>query len=186
MARIKHKWGGRTLFCNNCTGAMVLHDYGLRFDTPTVNLYIPPNDYVEMLSDLNYYMKADFVDISDGNKYPIGLLGGKVRVNFLHYDTFEEAVTTWKRRASRVNYNNLWCVLVERDGTTYDDLRRFDSLPFAQKVALVHKEYPGIKCAYKLDVPVENGQLGQIISYCSFWGSRYYDQFDWVKFLQLL
>gem|GEM_PF-5437361 len=50
---------GRSLFCNNCVGALVLHDYGLRFDAPTVNLFIHPKDFVEMLSHLGAYMQAD-------------------------------------------------------------------------------------------------------------------------------
>lgn len=31
-----------SLLCNNCVGAMVLHDLGLRFNSPTVNLYLTP------------------------------------------------------------------------------------------------------------------------------------------------
>ena len=59
--------GGKSVICNNCTGAMVLHDYGIRFDTPTVNLFIRPKFYIEMLRDLSHYLNADIVNISNGN-----------------------------------------------------------------------------------------------------------------------
>ena len=40
-----------SLLCNNCVGAMVLHDFGLRFNSPTVNLYLipPPIIYVSFV-----------------------------------------------------------------------------------------------------------------------------------------
>lgn len=177
--------GGKSVICNNCTGAMVLHDYGIRFDTPTVNLFIWPKFYIEMLRDLSHYLNADIVDISNGNKYPIGLLDDKVRIDFLHYETFDDAVKAWKRRAGRIDLNNIYVVLVERDGCTYDDLLQFDKLPFKHKVALVHKEYPEIHCSYVIRCPQEKGLLGQIINYQGFFGKRYYDQFNWSDFLEL-
>ncbi len=38
-----------SVISNNCLGGMVLHDRGLRFNSPTVNLWIPAHDYVRML-----------------------------------------------------------------------------------------------------------------------------------------
>ena len=29
--------GKCTIVCNNCTGGVILHDLGLKFDTPTIN-----------------------------------------------------------------------------------------------------------------------------------------------------
>lgn len=28
-----------SIICNNCTGGVILHDLGLRFDTPTINTF---------------------------------------------------------------------------------------------------------------------------------------------------
>ena len=68
----------------------------------------------------------------------------------------------------RIDLNNIYVVLVERDGCTYDDLLQFDKLPFKHKVALVHKEYPEIHCSYVIRCPQEKGLLGQIINYQGF------------------
>ena len=81
-----------SVVCNNCTGAMVLHEYGLQFCSPFVNLWIPPKDYLYLLHHLKDLVMADFEDITGENLqygYPVGLLGGKVHVHFMHYHSFE-------------------------------------------------------------------------------------------------
>lgn len=176
---------GRSLFCNNCVGALELHDYGLRFDTPTVNLLIHPKDFVEMLSHLGAYMQADMEDITNGNRCPVGLLGGRIQLFFHHYASFDKAKAAWKHRAKWVDYDNIYAVLVERNGCTYEDLQNFDRLPIKRKVALVHKEYPEIRCAYVVRGTLEGEALGQIIAFRGCFGKRYYDQFDWARFLDL-
>lgn len=39
-----------SIFCNNCIGAFVAHDFRLPFNSPTVNLMIPPSDFIEYLN----------------------------------------------------------------------------------------------------------------------------------------
>ena len=41
-----------SLIANNCNGAFILHDLGMRFNSPFVNLWIKPDDYIKILSDL--------------------------------------------------------------------------------------------------------------------------------------
>ena len=176
---------GRTLICNNCTGAMVLHDSGLRFNTPTVNLFMYPEYYIEYLENLQYYLNTTLEDITNDSSYPIGLLGKNVRIDFLHYPSFVKALTKWKQRSTRVDLENLYIVLVERDGCTEDILFRFDKLPYKNKVALVHKPYPKIKCAYVMPNCAEENQLRQIIDYKGHLGNRYYDLFNWTNFLNI-
>lgn len=38
-----------SLISSNCNGAVILHDPGLKFQSPFVNRWIPPKDYVKML-----------------------------------------------------------------------------------------------------------------------------------------
>ena len=56
---------------------MVLHDYGIKFAMPTVNLYIKVPDYIEFLSKLEYYLSQDFVNITkeENLPYPVGSFG---------------------------------------------------------------------------------------------------------------
>ena len=68
-----------TLISNNCIAGCVLYDFGLRFDSPTINLFIPFPDYIKFLSDLKGFVNKEIVDITNGSNYPIGLLGETVR-----------------------------------------------------------------------------------------------------------
>ena len=45
-----------TILCSNCIGGLLLHDLGLRFDSPTVNLFFTAHDFVSFISNLNYYL----------------------------------------------------------------------------------------------------------------------------------
>ena len=72
--RLKKK--SLTLISNNCLAGCVLHDFGMRFDTPTINLFIPFPDYIKFLTDLKNYVSKDIEDITGKSPYPIGLLGG--------------------------------------------------------------------------------------------------------------
>lgn len=177
---------GCSLFCNNCVGGVVLHDYGLRFDTPTVNLFIYPKDYIEMLRNLKYYMECDLTEETCADEsYPIGLLGGKIHIYFVHYATFHEAKAAWMKRRARIDYENLFAVLVERDGCSHEDLLAFDALPIKHKVALVHREMPDVKCSFFMRGKAEGDQLRQIIDRDGFLGKRHLDLFDWAGFLVL-
>ena len=75
--RLKNK--SLTLITNNCLAGCVLHDFGMRFDTPTINLFIPFPDYIKFLTNLKSYVSKDIEDITGDSSYPIGLLGEAVR-----------------------------------------------------------------------------------------------------------
>ena len=170
-----------SVICNNCTGAMVLHDLGLRFNTPTVNLYFKADEYILFLQNLKNNLSADLRDVTEDNPFPVGLLNETVHLYFMHYKSFKEAEEAWYRRCRRVNWDNLFIVFVEREGCTYRDLLSFDRLPYKNKVALVHKTYPEIKSAKVIPGYERANEVGQITD--TMRGGRHvYDLFDWVDF----
>lgn len=162
---------------------MVMHDLGQRLNTPTVNLFMKPDDYIEFLSHLDVYLKADIIDITGKNEYPIGLLGEKIHLYFMHYNSFDDAKSAWMRRRERINKDNLYVVFVERDGCTYQNLKDFDRLSFNNKVAFVHKSFPDIKCAYIFPGYEDMREVGFITDATRFSGRHIYDKYDWTKFL---
>ncbi len=187
--RMKWRWEARnlpafTLLTNNCVGAVVAHDMGRRLDSPIVNMYIPPAEYVEMLRDLPAALASELTFIDTDKPYPVGLLGGKYHLHFMHYKSREEALDAWNRRKGRVNYGNLFVVLVERDGCDMPSLRAFDSLPYINKVALCHTEYLEIKCCFHVPGFENQPELGNIIEYSGFSGRRFSDAFPWIDFLK--
>ena len=40
-----------SLICNNCTGGVLLNILGMQFNSPFVNLWIEPEDYIVMLKN---------------------------------------------------------------------------------------------------------------------------------------
>lgn len=45
-----------SLLCNNCTGGFILHDLGLRFDSPTINMFFHGLDFFDFIEHLEYYI----------------------------------------------------------------------------------------------------------------------------------
>lgn len=112
------------------------------------------------------------------------MLGG-VKIHFLHYKSFEDARSAWVRRCNRIDFDNLYVVLVERDGCSHDDLLRFDRLPYKHKVAIVHKPYADIENKFYFKGYENDNQVGIITDWKNCFGQRIYDKFDWLKWLNL-
>lgn len=172
-----------TVFASNCNGGVMTHDLGLQFRSPTVNLFIRPQEYVKFLSNLPHYLyEAHFVE-GGGANYPVGILDD-IRVDFVHYQSFDEAVAKWATRLERVDLDNAFYVMTERDGCTYDDLVAFDALPYQNKVVFVSRPMPEIASSFFDPLfPVTDGELGVLTDYTSkLSGRRFLDSFDCVGF----
>lgn len=167
----------------NCTGSTMYKDLGLPYLSPTANLSIFAEDFVKMCGDLPYYMSQPVRPAEpDPGEPPQGLLGD-VRIHFVHYANFCQAAAAWQRRTARINWDNIFLVGCDRDGSTYDIIRRFDQLPYP-KVFFTHKPYPEISCAFPVPGFQERGQLGDITAFRpGLIRRRYMDAFDYVSFL---
>lgn len=179
-----------TLLCNNCIGGVIFHELGLKFMSPTINLWIKPTDFIKFCANLQHYIhsKLVFQDASlflpnFTNTYPIALLDDIV-IYFLHYSTEEEARQKWEERSKRINYDNIKCILVERDGCTEKDLLEFSHLPYPT-ASLVHKPMYGIPDTYYVRGFEQKSELGDIMVFKKnmYWGHKYFDDFDFVSFL---
>lgn len=173
-----------SIFCNNCIGAFVAHDFRLPFNAPTVNLMIPPSDFIEYISNLEYYRNSAVESVESNHNWPVALLGGKIHLHFIHYQTAEEGIVAWKRREARIDMQRMYFVLVETDGCTYEDLEHFDQLPYPNKVALTHIAYPKIKCSYHIKGYEEKDGVTDSYRFHSILPFRKYDEFNWMKFLK--
>lgn len=101
----------------------------------------------------------------------------------MHYHTFEEAKACWLKRCARINKDNVFVMMTDRDGCTYEDLVRFDSLPFSHKVVFTHKYLPEIKSSFYIRGFENEKQVGLLNQTKNILGYRYIDEFDYVKFL---
>ena len=81
-------------------------------------------------------------------------------------------------------YDNVKCLLCERDGCTYEDLVHFSKLPYLT-AALVHQIVSEIPNTYYLRGFENEEELGNIMEFKKgqYWGRKYFDDFNFVRFL---
>lgn len=175
-----------TILCNNCVGGIILHELGERFNSPTVNLFFDAEDYVRFLERLDWYLKQPLLEIKSDKSYPVARLDDVI-IYFMHYSSFYEAKKAWEKRTKRVNWNNLYVILVQQNNCTENILKKFDSLPYKHKLALTAQPMLDIKCSYYIAGSEQsNGDVMDLCRYKGkFTGRRWIDEFDYVSFLNM-
>lgn len=171
-----------SLIASNCNGAMILHDLKLKFNSPFVDLWMKPKDFIKMLKNLKYYMDCELSFTNEeGVAYPIGIIDD-IRIYFQHYKSKEEAEKKWNERRRRINYDNLFVLFTDRDGCTKQDLIDFDNLEYKNKAVFVHKPLSDIKSAVYIKGFEQNDSVGMCMDYIGLFSiRRYYDDFDYVS-----
>lgn len=96
---------------------MILHKLGERFNSPTVNLFFCAEDYIKFLEKLDYYLSQTLVEVQSDKDYPVAKLDD-ITIYFMHYSSFDEAKTTWKKRVARIEKDNLYVIFVHQNGCT--------------------------------------------------------------------
>lgn len=175
-----------TIISSNCVGGVIYHALGMKFRTPTINMYILPKDFVKLCADLPKYILIEpEVDMTMNMGFPVL----KIEDIFLfcnHAKDGKQAIEDWNRRKERINYKNICYIMCERDGCTEQDIESFSDLPLDNKVVFVDHEMPEIRCAVYIP-GIENKddehKIQSITGYLgSFTGKRWIDKFDYVTF----
>ena len=174
-----------SIISSNCNGGVLTSDLGVRFNSPTVNLSMSPGDYLKLASNLAFYMNCEMREAPDtGCGCPAGILGDGIRVFFVHYRSFQEAREKWEARKARINYDNLFFMMTDRDGCTDKEVRRFDALPYKNKLIFTSKEYPEIPSAVWCSEFADLPEVPVLTEYRNLWGERLYDRYvDFVQWL---
>ena len=109
-----------------------------------------------------------------------------IELHFLHYHSFEEAEKKWESRKTRLHPDSLYMIWtfmgMEQDSELYE---RAQNLPIKNKVLFVnhpvdHEKYPDFFYIKGFENQVGTGQLGEFMNLT---GNRYYDQFDFVSWI---
>lgn len=173
-----------TIVANNCIGGIIYHDLGLRFQSPTINLDIPADNFLILCEHLEEYLSLPIASIDRSESCPVGVIHGQygdVRINFRHYKTFAEGVAKWEERKARIHWDNIFIIL-EDQSCSADIAARFEQLPFAHKVLFSAVQSPHSVC-----MPLEfYGSLyhwGKILEYPTNSIHRYLERLDYVAFL---
>ena len=173
---------GMTVISANCVGAFILHDLNEPFNSPFVNLYLSPNDFVRYLQNIEFYQRQSLTFIQSEKPYPVAKLAD-LKVHFMHYRNSQEAEQKWLAHSARMNLDNLFIMMTDKDdaqGIAYEDLAAFDQLPFKNKVVFTRKPYPEFKSAFYIKGFEKQNQVGDLFTFSGWNGVKYYDQFDYV------
>ena len=147
-----------TIISNNCWGGYVYRVFNSGYQSPTVGLFIMPDDYLRFVNNLEYYIKdcnLSFIPPEESHNYkelqkhrefgnyPIGVLDD-VEICFMHYKTEEEALKKWNRRCKRIAWNNLIIKFCDQNGCTKKHIELFNRIDkYDKMICFTAKKIPG-------------------------------------------
>lgn len=186
LERKKLKNSDFTIFANECAGGVMYSDLGLEFKSPTINLYIRPSDFVRFMESPQYYLSKTMTEVMEsGLPYPVGRLED-IHIFFVHYKSFREAEEKWNIRKERINWENVYVIMSDRYCLPYDYRKRFEELPYKNKVLLSVKAYPEITSTRLLKKNNDTVCVGVSAHIQNVFGKRLYQyakNFNYISWL---
>lgn len=138
-----------SILSDSCLAGYIYHKFGMKFMTPTINMFTDNENYLRFLMDIRKYLnehmteKTDYFDkpFAGIYSYPRGKIGD-VEWIFNHDVTFNTAKARWDKGVKRFNYNNYIAIM-----TLYSEeaARKFSELPIKNKMGFFWEDL-GIDC----------------------------------------
>lgn len=179
--RIKNK--DFSIICPNCIGGLIYHRLGLKFLSPTINLWMYQYDYLKFVLDLKKYISLDLEFIKSEYKHPVARLGD-ITIYFNHYKTNEEAKNSWDIRKKRINYDNLFLIMYDKDGLTEEDLKKLKTIKCRGKIVISNKKYSSMDYVIRIPVNMDNVETRYRLNINKWTGKRKFEEkFNYVKWL---
>ena len=170
-----------TILCSNCMGGIIYHRLGLQFRSPTVNLWMRQRDFLKLAMKPREYMDEKLVFIESEYSYPVAQLGD-IKIYFNHSKDEETARKDWERRKKRINYDNLFLIMFDRENLSDKEILILEDAPCKGKIVLSpmeRKEIPFVKTI----VP-KNRPMGKQYHDKDWFGLRTFEKhFDFVRWL---
>lgn len=178
-----------TIISSTCVGGKIYHDLGLKFTSPTINLWIGATDFIKFVNDLRYYLeKCDLIEVKNtSEEQPVGSLGEgnkKILIHFTHYPNFQIAKQKWNVRKKRVNYKKIFIFFTDMNGgDNINTINDFNKLPYKNKVMFTGKDLSIYPNTFFIKRCCENGHLGKWWTIDKKTGYCFYQQYDYVNLL---
>lgn len=147
-----------TIISNNCWGGYIYRCFNSMYQSPTVGLFIMPDDYLRFVNNLEYYIKdcnLSFIKPEESHNYqelrkhkefgsyPIGMLDD-IEICFMHYKTEKEAKEKWERRCRRIAWDNLIVKFCDQNECTKKHIESFNKIDkYDKMICFVAQEIPG-------------------------------------------
>ncbi len=196
MDAAKLKSDDFSIISRDCIGGILYHQLGKKFLSPTINLFFTIEDFNYFCKYLKTYIKADLKVFKDDNvDYPVGLLVPKsffrklkpLRVDFMHYPTFENAKEKWEERKKRINYNkilvvNSCCYSTEVDSLKEKDIKNWSKIKYP-KVMLVESSF-GFENEFIIKKPEDCKEFAWLLFQKDKSNDlRVFNDFDFITFI---
>jgi len=124
----------------HCFGGIISHSLGLRFRSPTINMFFEEGGFLQFLRHPRTYLDGSLTFVRTEHEesldidYPVYRLGDDVLIHMNHYPDRRKAEAVWYERVHRINWYNLFAVMyTERP----EIAAAFDELPYGKKVCFV-------------------------------------------------
>jgi uncharacterized protein (DUF1919 family) len=138
-----------TIISNNCIAGFLYQGFSIKYYSPTVGLQFSQDDFVKFCSDFWDYMNCELEESENKNQEIFTSLGGgeidfpvgkinDIIIYFQHYKTFEYAKQKWNERKLRINRDKLFFVFVAYNNTSIETIKRFESIPFKNKLIITN------------------------------------------------
>lgn len=139
---------GVTFVSDNCWGGLMYHTLGMELRSPFINMFVQPDDFAKLLTDLPHYLAQPLVPDTLCTRrggavvYPVVRLGD-VKMHFNHVTTPEELeiyAEKWYRRRERMDMDT---ILTESSFSDREEQARYEAA-FAESPypMLVFTPYP--------------------------------------------
>lgn len=120
-----------SIICSNCIGGEIYHDLGMKFYSPTINLWMTESDFLKLISNLKGYLSDELVFQENGGRYPVAELG-EITIHFLHYSTEKDAAEKWYSRSKRIDFENIYIIMCDLD-LSDEEFLKFQDINIAKK-----------------------------------------------------
>ena len=96
---------------------------------------------MKFVLNLKYYIGLNIEFVQTDCNYPVGKLDD-ITLSFLHYKSEQEAEAAWEKRKVRINYDDLFIILYEKNGLTDDDFNQLFNVQCKNLIVLSDNENP--------------------------------------------
>lgn len=163
-----------TIISNNCWAGFIYQSYNMEYNSPTIGLFFMPDDYVEFLQNIKkwVYEPIEFINYKESKyynyyktwnqfgSYPIGKFkNSDIEIHFLHYINENEAITTWKRRVERINWNKILYKFNDQNGCTQEAVNKFDKLDLKNKLCFISSSNKNVHSNNSIKIKCKNESI---------------------------
>lgn len=158
----------------NCIGGIIYHDLGLKFLSPTINLFFTVEDFYKFVSNLDYYLSIEPTEYPSEYNYPIMLLDD-IKLFCRHYNSFIEASEAWNRRKQRIT-NNIFIIATDQNHEQLETLRKIDNLSY-RKIIFTCNEQLASELENGVYIPGYIKEVGHLDRFIDESGYRVYEKY---------